>query len=535
MQLKKLLQGSAFALVAAACAIAVPTVVKAAGTGAFADAGIGEVKVDGINASMTVKGSDANVKEIQAGFGKTSKSGKISVSAWQSYENAASNGGVTIDLSKLNSTKDNYIVLTTPGAKEVSIVKIPANDKTIKAKFNAGKGMLQIASGDKAGTPADIDDATKGKDYEYRTTYGNWTALVSGSDASAKLADLTLYQNEGAKLVIRKKSNTPSTIVALAPSDQLSSESYSYGNSEVKSQVYVASKLPSKEAKVTIPAMAKGPSITADYVNGTIKFPKKSQYRILTTGTSGKYYNKTDASADGKTPAVPYDSPSEKTTPADIAKAADGTTPPTTFYLEVRTSKTEKKAASKWASIKVETPADLTATNSAGTGKTILGNVATDKDRTKFETTNSTGRKDATTGGLKDPATDALKGTGEGGLKWAKLVEAGADGTYGDTNILETQYVAAGTVKEKYYEANAVQFENRGKKTYEVVKGTAVPEATVRGTKINPGAKVTIKNVKDGDKFYIRIVGNKKAQTWTSAYAQLGVVDFPFTIPKTDS
>ena len=135
MQLKKLLQGSAFALVAAACAIAVPSVVKAADvTGTTTETGVGTVAVDGEKAQLTVSG--ATDKEVLVGFAKVNAKGKVTVAAWDTYDGASA----TVDLSKLSNTKDNYIALTTPSklaTDAITIVKIPATKKVVKAEFDA--------------------------------------------------------------------------------------------------------------------------------------------------------------------------------------------------------------------------------------------------------------------------------------------------------------------------------------------------------------------------------------------------------------
>lgn len=66
--------------------------------------------------------------------------------------------------------------------------------------------------------------------------------------------------------------------------------------------------------------------------------------------------------------------------------------------------------------------------------------------------------------------------------------------------------------------------------TYEIVVGDK-PEATKKGTKVFT-KEVTIKNVKDAQHVWIRVAGDKKSGVWTGEYAELGVVDFPYTIPK---
>lgn len=94
MQLKKLLQGSAFALVAAACAIAVPSVVKAEETvepekGSMEAAELedvyfqgSELYIEGIATEKNGSGvvTKQGTTEIQVGFGKI-KNNTVTVSS----------------------------------------------------------------------------------------------------------------------------------------------------------------------------------------------------------------------------------------------------------------------------------------------------------------------------------------------------------------------------------------------------------------------------------------------------------------------
>lgn len=523
MQLKKLLQGSAFALVAAACAIAVPSVAKAAsGDGALATAGITSVEVDGTIGEMTITPASGK-KEVLVGVGKVNaKKGTISVATWDTYE--VGTGAVTVDLSKLSNVKDNYIVVTTPG-NEVSIVKIPAADKVIKAKFNAGTGELQIGKGatGSAAAPAKLtlEDVSGGAKatvglYEYRTAYGNWADLkdkVTGSSAADKKLDLSIYQEEGAKLFIRAKGQTSATL----NSTPAGKDEFLYGTNTAKIKVYDAAvSLPSKEAKVTIPAKAKGPKATADYAKGTIKFPKNSEYRLsgdgkLQSATNGKY----------------VDGPTTATAIADVLKNANDTTNfPTAstkeFNVEVRTKETDKKAASKWSTLAVTVPAKMDSTTATPSVKTpkLTAVVTLDGDKTEAG---------------KLPAQSdqkELKGVG-GGIKTAKVEEVK------DTNALAINYVVKGKIDaSKYYTANAIEITNNGKNTYEVVvtaNATTAPAADAKATKIAPTKKVVLTKVADGAGVWIRIAGDKKTMTWVGDYANLGLVDFPFTIPKKES
>ena len=500
MQLKKLLQGSAFAVMVAACAIAVPSVVKAADpTGALTDAGITSVKVDGTKAQMTV-GSSA--KEVLVGFGKVNTKKKaITVASWDSYDMSGST--VTVDLSKLSNTKDNYIVLSTPG-KDVSIVKIPAVAKATKAKYDAGKGELLVASGDKV-TNSDLKAIAEGASgaagtvdlYEYRTVYSDWANVKDDLwDATGKKSDLSLYQNEGAKLIVRLKGVAETSF----PTTQKADEAYEWAETGTKAQVYqTTSTLPGKEAKVTIPAKAKGPKAVADYTKGTIKFPKNSEYRLVDSTAL-------QAAKDGKY----TDGPTTATALADVAKADSAIGAKATFDVEVRTKATDKKGASKWSRLAVTMPAQLSKASPS-----LL--------------TAGTTQEGKTNGNLPAQDTSEHKG-GNKGIKDAVVKEDSSVAT----SVLAINYVAVKLDASKFYTANAIEIQNNGKKTYEVVvtanKDTA-PAADAKATKIAPTKKVVLTKVADGAGVWIRVAGDKKTMTWLGAYDNLGLVDYPFTVP----
>lgn len=511
MQLKKLLQGSIFAVMAAACAIAVPTVAKAADpTGTFTDAGITSVSVDGTKGQMEIQSS---AKEVLVGIGKANtKKGTITVASWSTYEPASNK--VTVDLSKLKNVADNYMVVTTPG-KDVSIVKIPAVAKATKAKYDAANGEVAIASGDKVGngdmkafTTKDTGSGASAvkatmNQYEFRTDYSGWqdvSTLKTGTGDAEKI-DFSLYQEEGAKLVFRLKGEADGT-TALTQLE----EAYTWAETGTKAKVYEAASLPGKEAKVTIAAKAKGPKATADYVKGTVKFPKKSEYRIATT-------DKLQAAKDG----AYVDAPTDAAAVADIFTAAGkvdtalGTTVPSDFNIEVRTKASDKKGASKWSVLAVKTPADLE-----------------DSSKKLLDNTNSKTQKDKASGW--DTQTTAEKEAGDGGIKLATMKEA-TDGT----SVLAINYVTKGKLDAtKYFTANAVEIKNSGTKTYEIVTGAKDADEAAKvtkATKVAPNKTVVLSKLDDGTSVWIRVAGDKKTMTWVSKYGQLGVVDYPATVP----
>lgn len=511
MQLKKLLQGSAFALVAAACAIAVPSVVKAA-DGAFEDVSIASVSVDGTKGTMEIKAADSNTpKEILVGIGKIKKD-VISVASWGSYE-PDTNKKVTVDLSKLNNVKDNYIVITTPGKDSVSVVKVKPTEKTTKAKFNAKDGLLQAASGEKVSN-SDLKDLTKetGAIYEFKTPYSGWQDLVTGTDTKT-IANMSLYQEEGAKLVVRLKGSTDGTTALVQGTEVLT-----YGT-ELKVKVYDSkAKLPGKEAKVTVAAKAKGPKITADYVNGKVKFPKNTEYRLATTtyvqaaGTDGKY-------VAGPTAAT------------EISKIADTDdevkkTTVLNFDIEARTIANDKKAASKWSRLSVVKPAAIDTTTE---NKLLVAG----EDIKHWESNSATSKKDGN-GTVPTTVTADVTYTGKG-VTAATLREDKSGG-----NILTIKYVAKKLPKDSKYTENAVEITNNGESAYEFIvgtKGATAAPTTGKVAKVAKGSKITLTGVSDLDTIWVRVAGDKKNTTWVGAFTKLGIVDYGYKVaaPKSET
>lgn len=509
MQLKKLLQGSAFALVAAACAIAVPSVVKAADvTGTTTETGVGTVAVDGEKAQLTVTG--ATDKEVLVGFAKVNAKGKVTVAAWDTYDGTTA----TVDLSKLSNTKDNYVALTTPSklaTDAITIVKIPATKKVVKAEFDASTATVKYGEADKGKPEMKVfnttaSDPMNAEGYEYRTAYTAWASMKGQTD----VVDLKLYQEEGATLFIRKKGTKTTW-----PTGQAEGK-YTFGANDKLQAYEVTSTLPGKEAKLAIKARAKGPKATADYLNGKVKLPKGAEYRLCSStkledaNTTTKKYNEVGAAAKTMTIA-------ELTT----GKDAVVTTTTTEFDLEVRTAAdtTKKKAASKWSRLTVSVPKALTDI-AAGAGKALV-NTGTDLDSKKVN------------GNLPAQTTSDQEGGGTG-IKAAVLKEEGSE----TSSLLAVNYVVKGILdKTKYYTSNAVEIQNNGKAAYEIIVGgksdTKAPEG--KPTKIAAGKKIVLTKVEDGSTVWIRKAGDKKTKTWVSDYAKLGVIDHTYKVPKQET
>lgn len=522
MQKEKILQRSLFIAVAAVGLTMAPTAVKAENEapattptptpsdGKFSDAGLGPATVDGTTGVLTVSAANG-AKEILVGTGKANvKKKTITVSNWDIYE-PASDGSVKVDLSKLKNTVDNYLVLGTNTTNNVSIVKIPIAAKITKVKFDAKKAVLQAGYGANSSEAA-LKDLTvdTGAVFEYRTAYSDWTDMVSNS----KLPDFSFYQQNGSQLYVRLKGDDGKGEGGNVDElKQDNDEKLSYnGQSEIP--VYVAPHLPGKEVKVTIAAMAKGPSLTADFTNGTVKIPKNTEYRLVTDKTNTIY-------AGGAAPA-PAASGSDTTTssPAPVAYVktlSDGKAHSVTDILtqagatdeaiqtaalEVRKTETDKKPASKWNRLMIQRQLPLE-------GQITVG-----------------GTIDVTAKPSGVPPQNPTQKYDGGGINKAEVHEDGK-------NVFTIEYATTGS-KTK---TNIIKITNIGKCSYELrVGGKDLEAAPTEGkvTKIAAATTraktVTLKNVNDYSSIWIRRSGDKKTKNWATLWAKLGIVDYPYEV-----
>lgn len=564
MQKGKILQKSILVAAAAVSLAAAPTIVKADGndapggadtpapTGTFSDAGLQSVSVDASNALLTITPKESP-KEVLVGTGKVKikkgeTSGTITVSNWDVYE-PRTDGTVKVDLSKLKNTVDNYLVLQSNTAgKNVAIVKIPVKAKYIKAKvrYEAGEAILQAGYGEtskeaaledlklttateagKTGTQENGGASAgttknKAEELQYRTAYSSeWQDMVGDS-----APDLELYQENGAQLYVRLKAGkvegdtNPSNDGTL--SEQNGKETLAYDKHPAV-KVYQSSSLPGKEVKVTIAAKAKGPSISADFTKGTVKIPKKTEYRLVennefipnpsptpdaSKGDGCKYYYR--AATDGKAQSI-----------NDVFTAAPGTTATPQdndpavrreAVLEVRKAATDKKAASKWSRLEISTLEDM--------NKYV--NLPAEQTLEKV-----TERKNT----AKTKPTEAYTGAG---IIQSQVFEV--EGKPADKNIFTIEYAKS---KSSLTQDDSVKITNKGVNDYEIyvdktTTGTANPNTItdkLKTTKV-PGRGTrtekitTLKGLTDLSTVWIRKAGNKKNKDWATSWTPLGVVDY---------
>lgn len=546
MQKEKILKKSVLVAAAAASLIAAPTVVKAAegdteagkteATGKFSEAGLSAVSVDASNGVLTATAGD-DAKEILVGTGKVKikkgeSTGTITVSSWDVYEPTEKK--INVDLSKLKNTVDNYLVLQTNKSDgKVAIVKIPVKAKYTKVKYDAGRAVLQAGYG-ATSKDAALEDLTfetgagsgdtspggtinKAEELEYRTAYSQWFGMT---DTQKKL-DLKLYQENGTQLYIRLKAEGSKDLSG----DPDGTEKLAYDN-QTAIGVYQAPSLPGKEVKVTIAAKAKGPTISADFTSGTVKIPKKTEYRLLgednkfvpealekpTESDSCIYYYR--AATDGKAQSID----SVFTAAAGTGTAAlDDTKTEKTAVLEVRKAATAKKAASKWTRLEIKTLEDM-------------GKYVTVGDKTLEEIT--TRKNTAKT----DPSKE-YKGQG---IILSKVYEG--DKTSEANSVFAIAYTKSKTTNTV---CDSIQITNKGVNDYEIYIGTADPNTTTdkikktkvsgKGTRTEKVTKIT--KLADLSQIWIRRAGDKKNKVWATTWTELGVIDYdiPATTPAQSS
>jgi len=474
MKWNKVLQGTLVVAAAAATWVGAGAVDAAAADPA-ADITAGGAKIKFIASDQTLKITEVqnSAKEILFAVG-TVKNKKTKITAWDVYDYKEN---MTIDLSKLSNTKDNYLLVRTEKAETPAIIKIPAVQKTAKATIEPLKAEVKFGVGARA---ADATAAAKTTGFEYRTIYGSWKPVASES----AIPNWSMYQEQGATLYFR----TP----GLAESDSKISNDggeieYTYnGDTEKVATTYVAvSSLPGKEAKLTIAKKANGPSVAVDYTKGTVKLPRNSEYRVVKSAIGAVTTVGTSAVSKGA---------------SDFFTTDDSTLKEAT--VEVRAIGVDKKkAASKWTRVVVDKPANFGSLLVPGEA------IATPPSSTS------------------DPKTYTWGGKG---VAEAKLKETSES----TTSLITAEYI-------KVSKKDAIKLTNNGTDGYQIVvqaDGKTAPAQDARVTatlKARAGSTVTLKNVANGSYIYVRKAGNKNSKTWVGLYQCLGVVDYPQSVTVT--
>lgn len=340
-----------------------------------------------------------------------------------SYTYKAEAEKTSVDLSFLKISKKAYIrVYNTLKPEEKSaVITVNAQPEKLSMKFVDGKGTFEESFTAKVGkTALTLDNAGVAK-LEYRPLYAaDWKTFGTANDAFAKL---TASRIAGTTWVVR--------------------------------QVATGSAVAGTEIKVKIPAMAKAPKVTVDYVKNSVKLPKGSEYFVIKADGTEKLKDSKKVAVSAAVAAAPEKILENLGIASNdaIGIMNEG------FTLVVNTAKTDKKAASQQAFVNI--PAvTAAAVNASGTAVTVGSNKLT---------------AESLGAGLKLTATGANFEYSLDGTKWAKVAK--------DKSVVAK-------IKDNTKE---VLVRQAGVKPAKDGSGAALPSLTAKLTYTKPVAGITLK------------------------------------------
>lgn len=437
------------------------------GSASAADA---TVVVSGIEGDTLVLTTE-NAKQVMVGTasakavkGKTSKT--LKVSAWDTYD--VVDGKVTVDLSKIATTKDAYLRIKADGQtpNQGISVKLPKTDVKLKAKYDKGKGTITVSNGKEAYKDATLLWRTANSDY----------VNDAATDANGVISEETSL---GAELERYRMSG--GTIYMCVPQQEVEPVEEAFveedGTTEIAVQTLDARR--SKEAKVTIGKRANAPKVSVNYVTGQITIPKNAQYRVTmyTEGTGAgdlgefsakltekKILSLAQEEVEGKDDIIVANAPFavDVVTPGDGAKKPDskightvfGPQEPTDYVDSVKVEVVAIKKKTDVVNITVENKSQTETytffIGDAAKGVTVkpsktgtLKNVEI-KDTTTISVQRVGDKKTETWAGNKTEAADLEGFTGKS-LDEIKAVAAGEGGN--DTPVENTYTITSSSTK----------------------------------------------------------------------------------------
>lgn len=407
-----------------------------------------------------------NVKKKDAS-GKYVVTKVLNAATWDSFDYKA---GLTIDLSKLNRAKDNYIQLKGSKNADPLTIKIPAVRTKVSAKFDAVNAQVTMNDVTNKKAPVVLVSET----VEYRTAYSGWKTYSND--------DLSIYQTNGATLYFRLAAHDSQTVNKTAATATTSDLYDATGNAV---SIYEVGSFPGVEAKVVIGKRANAPKVTVDYNKQQFTLPKNTEYRVV---TSSKINAWTAASTTAAT----------KLNLSDISSLVGSLTSAT---LEVRTAATATKPASKINHIDFNMPETISAKSTNTTAnKTDAARLAYDVSANYVGA--STTSQDLTVSYVYSAKTKKYTG-----IKFTNTT----------ANTYQILVLDAGS--------DAPTAAATGMKTISPGKADSTGTITPKETTIS---------VKDGQVVYIRIIGNTKTKEWATDFKGLGTIKFPVDPPSAD-
>lgn len=399
----------------------------------------------------------------------------VKVKKWIEYDNDTTNG-VTIDTSSLAVTKTQYVVIKgDKNTKEVAI-QLAATPSKLAASIDYTDPAVPVLS---------LKDITKGKNSA--TAVANVEFSVANGSKytafTAKTTDLTKYQKFGATLKVRQAA---SATIAAGKLTTAGGESATCKEVDIKlngevAKAYAATgTFASKELKVKVAKLAAGPKITVNYTKNTVSIPKTAEYRTEVKAANTGFTNSLVADASKNTVVVPLSKFAMKTA----------------FTLDVRTAakvndkdKTKSKSASNITEVAVPAITTLVSKVAGESASTAI-------DKTSFASADL------------EKVTANEKVT----LKYTGVGKSTATLTNADTENAYDVYVTTDATVGFVGAENAY----------------VAPASTVSGAKkLAAGKTLVLKNLKDGDKIFIRVAGNAKKKTFASEYGAFGTVKLP--------
>lgn len=199
--------------------------------------------------------------------GTVIKQNVLSASTWECYDYDKTNG-VTIDLSTLNRTKDNYVQVKGDKAEDPVTIKIPAIMNKVTAAYDAATDSVVMSDITDRKNPQVI----KNKPLEYKVANSGWKTYAND--------DFSFYQVRGVTLTFRIMADQKKALQASA----LTQLSDIVDEKDQAISAYVAGSFPGKELKIRIAKQAAAPRVTVDYVKHQFKLPKNTEYRVIAGG-----------------------------------------------------------------------------------------------------------------------------------------------------------------------------------------------------------------------------------------------------------
>lgn len=469
MRIKRVLQGTALAALAAAAWMGAGTVDAAAADAdnVFPVKSLFYYHEDeevslGDGQTLFVNAPDSTTKEIIFGVGTYNANKKtVKITSWDVYD-VEENGYVEIDLSKLNNTKDNYIAIKSESTNPVYI-RITGSIKSQKLKYAADTDTLTI-SDLKTGSKA-VTTAKAGKGWEYRTSYGNWETLDVDENKGTATNCFSNYQGQGASIYVRAAANLA---IGKSPLPDKVKDANDKSSTPTEYPLYEGGNLPGKEKKFSIKKQANGPKVTIDYTKGTIKIPDKTEYRVFAaSGSAFELITPVDTATKKQIAS------NSNKDPQDVKTfLTNGTTVASAGVIEVRKAAVSGKTApSKWTRVDLAAPKAFTdmdkidATANVATSGTVNGKVTVDYDKDK---------------------------------------------------------------NGKFSKKNSITITNSiAKKDINVVVAGSKPSATEKKFTTIKATKSKSIKVTNGNTIYIRTAGNKNEAEWAGEYTAVGKIAIP--------